>query len=128
MGPNGNENGNGNGDGSNAVRCGRWLLVVLMSCNFRTASSSLPVLLAQSNLLIGSDSHRPLKMNSFLVLVLIASLTLLQVNAFLPSSVLKASTILKSLGTRLQFKNFDEMLEQLEVPVLVDFYGESTDR
>jgi hypothetical protein len=46
----------------------------------------------------------------------------LQVSAFLPSS-LRASTIFKNLSTRLQYKNFDEMLEQLEVPVLVDFYG-----
>ena len=40
----------------------------------------------------------------------------------MPSSV-RPSTLLRSLRTRLQFKNFDEMLEQLDVPVLVDFYG-----
>lgn len=113
---------------SNSIRrSGSFSLLALLSANFRIASSSLPFQQAQQNHLIGSDSYSPFKMNSFLIAVLIASLTLLQVNAFLPSSVLKASTILKSLGTRLQFKNFDEMLEQLEVPVLVDFYGKSVD-
>ena len=62
-------------------------------------------------------------MNSSLVLILLVAIASIQVNAFLPSS-LKASTIFKQLSTRLQFKNFDEMLEQLEVPVLVDFYGD----
>ena len=42
----------------------------------------------------------------------------------MPSSV-RPSTLLRSLRTRLQFKNFDEMLEQLDVPVLVDFYGKN---
>ena len=62
-------------------------------------------------------------MNSSFVLLLLIAIATLQVNAFLPSS-LKASSIFKQLSTRLQFKNFDEMLEQLEVPVLVDFYGD----
>jgi hypothetical protein len=61
-------------------------------------------------------------MQSFLLVVLLMCVVTLQVNAFLPSS-LRASTIFKNLSTRLQYKNFDEMLEQLEVPVLVDFYG-----
>ena len=46
----------------------------------------------------------------------------MQVEAFMPSAM-RPSTVFRSIQTRLQFKNFDEMLEQLDVPVLVDFYG-----
>ena len=68
--------------------------------------------------------HRKSTMNSSLIVILLVALATMQVEAFMPSSV-RPSTLLRSLRTRLQFKNFDEMLEQLDVPVLVDFYGKN---
>ena len=61
-------------------------------------------------------------MNSSLVLFLIIAMATMQIEAFTPSAM-RPSTFFRSIKTRLQFKNFDEMLEQLDVPVLVDFYG-----
>lgn len=61
-------------------------------------------------------------MNYSLVVILLVALATMQIEAFAPSA-LRPSAVLRSIRTRLQFKNFDEMLEQLDVPVLVDFYG-----
>ena len=46
------------------------------------------------------------------------------IEAFSPSNRLASSRLFRSITTARHYKNFDEMLEQLEVPVLVDFYAQ----
>ena len=47
------------------------------------------------------------------------------IEAFSPSNrLVSTSRLFRSITTARHYKNFDEMLEQLDVPVLVDFYAQ----
>jgi hypothetical protein len=70
-------------------------------------------------------------MSPIMIILVLISLILIQTDAFRP--IKSSQNIHRNIytnknvintNTRLQFKNFDEMLEQLEVPVLVDFYAQ----
>jgi thioredoxin len=52
------------------------------------------------------------------------TIMVVHIEAFSPSNRLASSRLFRSITTARHYKNFDEMLEQLEVPVLVDFYAQ----
>ena len=69
-------------------------------------------------------------MSNLLVLCILCFMVI-HVDAFSPSRLVSLSRgmgdlskVLSRAVTARRFKNFDEMLEQLDVPVLVDFYAQ----
>ena len=65
-----------------------------------------------------------------LVVFCVMCFLVIPIDAFAPSRLVSLSRgmdlskVLSRMVTSRRFKNFDEMLEQLDVPVLVDFYAQ----
>ena len=66
----------------------------------------------------------------FLLVLCMLCFLVIHIDAFSPSRLVSLSRgmdlskVLSRMVTARRFKNFDEMLEQLDVPVLVDFYAQ----